>query len=581
MSSQASTCTNRLNNISLHIACLLLGGLSLLPMTANAERAKLDLASDFLSNPTAYIPSQCYTKTETKHEEGEVFNPCYSCHRSSEAPNYINDWAQQEEYIFPTIGYKNHWTNLFIDRSKEVDAMSDNEIIGYINQSNYINDKGELLLTNKLVHLPKNWDVNKDGKWNGYVPDLYYNFDNEGFDRRPNGEDSGWRAFAYYPVNGTFWPTNGSTDDVFIRLGDVFRTDSKGRYSRDIYKLNLAIVESLIKRKNIEITPTDEHIYGVDLNKNGKLDQANEIVFDWRPIAGRYMSYVGMAKESLAEGKIHLAAGLYPEGTEFLHSVRYVGVGDSANNQQIELSSRMKELRYMRKDIWHTYGELENLALAELKEADAFPDRLPQFTGNAEIGVFNKSGWVLQGFIEDSVGELRPQTYEETIFCMGCHGGVGATTDAVFSFSRKFSADDLAQGWYHWTQKGLEGAKEPKVEDENGKVSYAYTQYLMANHSGNEFRNNDEVANKFFTANGQPKPEMFNRLHQDISVLLYPSRERALQLNKAYRVIVSQQSFTLGRDATIKPVRNVYSDVPVEEKTGITKTINPIKFIQP
>ncbi len=65
-------------------------------------------------------------------------------------------------------------------------------------------------------------------KWSGYTPDCYFNFDDEGFDREYNGTYTGWRAFAYYPFLGTFWPTNGSTDDVLIRLSDSFRKKAGG-----------------------------------------------------------------------------------------------------------------------------------------------------------------------------------------------------------------------------------------------------------------------------------------------------------------------------------------------------------------
>jgi hypothetical protein len=36
------------------------------------------------------------------------------------------------------------------------------------------------------------------------------------------------------------------------------------------------------------------------------------------------MSYVGEAADLLKQGKLHLAAKMFPEGTEFVHSVRYL-----------------------------------------------------------------------------------------------------------------------------------------------------------------------------------------------------------------------------------------------------------------
>jgi len=46
--------------------------------------------------------------------------------------------------------------------------------------------------------------------------------------------------------------------------------------------------------------------------------------------------------------------------------------------------------------------------------------------------------------------------------------------------------------------------------------------------------------------------------------LITPSRARALELNKAYRVLVEDQGFLFGRDATITPPANVYQRVDPE-----------------
>ncbi|WP_228462308.1 hypothetical protein [Alloalcanivorax profundimaris] len=47
--------------------------------------------------------------------------------------------------------------------------------------------------------------------------------------------------------------------------------------------------------------------------------------------------------------------------------------------------------------------------------------------------------------------------------------------------------------------------------------------------------------------------------------LITPSRERALALNKAYKLIVEEQSFLYGRDATLKPAENVFRHINPEE----------------
>lgn len=527
------------------------------------------LLSKSMKNEAAFIPSQCYTVTEG--ESGEKFNPCYSCHKNSVEPNYTNDDDLQETYTFAEYANTNHWTNLFVDRTNAVAAQSDSEILSYVRQDNYKSSDGKIILAEKLKNVPKEWDYNGDGTWNGYTPDCYFNFDSEGFDKNPSGGYTGWRAYAYAPFLGTFWPTNGSTDDVLIRLSDIFMKDESGNFSLEVYRINLAVVESLIKKKDIAIDTVDETTYGVDLDKNGSLGTASVIEYDWLPTAGRYMYYVGLAKTKLAAGEVHLAAGLFPEGTEFLHSVRYINVTDGGD---IAMASRMKELRYSKKLLWMTYSDLEYEAYGEFKEEYDFPNRLSVYYGDIENGLGNPQGWAFQAFIEDAKGDLRPQTYEETVFCMGCHTRLGATSDTVFTYSRKYEDASNKRGWFHWTQKSIKGTPEHKVAYEGKGEQYEYTMYLQQNIAGDEFRDNDEVKAKFFNADGTLKADMVTALHSDVSVLLFPSASRALTLNKAYRSIVKEQSFVYGRDANVKPVTNVHKTIsPQDKPTGLTDFI--------
>lgn len=235
-----------------------------------------------------------------------------------------------------------------------------------------------------------------------------------------------------------------------------------------------------------------------------------------------------------------MAAGLYPAGTEFLNTLRYVAVSDSGN---IEMAPRMKEIRYARKLKWLTYAELETLALDEVKERDDFPDRLKLPMGNLEEGVSNGVGWVYQGFIEDAAGDLRPQTFEETASCIGCHGGIGATTDSSFALARKFDSTTFQEGWHHWTQKDLKDVNEPKAT--------------------------------FLDENRRLIPEMAKVLHEDISILLFPSPERAMTLKKVYKTIVEKQSFTLGWTPLVADKTEVYESLtPVDLETGVLKIMN-------
>lgn len=524
------------------------------------------------NNKAAYITSQCYTKTVDA--ENKKHNPCFSCHINSSEPNYVDDWELQGSNDFGEYSKHNRFTNLFKDRTEIVAQISDAEIKSYVRENNYMKN-GELLLAQKLQNeLPQEWDSNGDGVWKGYIPDCYFNFDQEGFDKTPEGDYTLWRAFAYYPFLGTFWPTNGSTDDVLIRLPQEFAQDSNGSFDLEVYKLNLAIVESLIKKKDITIDAVDETKYGVDLNQNGILDQASTIVFHWEKpsydagsgkIAGFSMSYVGLAKELLVSNEYLIAPGLYPKNTEFLHSVRYIDVDEST--QTIKMAPRMKELRYAKKLFWLSYPELSNATFADIKEKDDFPDRLRTIIGNTEYGASNNIGWVYQGFIENAKGDLRPQNYEETLYCIGCHSGIGAIADSTFVFQRKFDHNATMQGWYHWSQdaKGLTGIKEPKAND--GRQEYQL--YLETNGAGDEFRSNDEVMEKFFNEDGSLNTEESQKIATDISYLLLPSVQRALELNKAYKVIVEEQSYIYGRDAHVKPIENVYKDIDIQSNSGI------------
>tara|TARA_R110000868_G_scaffold4805_7_gene29827 strand:+ start:1819 stop:3624 length:1806 start_codon:yes stop_codon:yes gene_type:complete len=538
------------------------------PVATNLAYGTLtDITRDVSESPTPYIPPQCYTNPVK--ENGEVSNPCYACHGESKRPNYLNDTDVQEAYAFPESGVVNRWANIRKDRTNDIAAISDDDILRYVREDNYRADNGGIILAAKLANPPAEWDRNGDGKWEGYSPDAWFDFNEQGFDIAPDGQYSGWRVYAYYPFLGTFMPTNGSTDDVMIRLPEAFQQLTTGTFDLETYKINLAIVEALLKEQDVMIDATDETRFGVDLDNNGVLGTTTQITYDWAPNDGRYMTYVGVAKSQLEKGDIHLAARLFPEGTEFLHSVRYLDINEATGNTG--MAARMKELRYSRKMGWRTYYDLREIVNKEIKERHDFPSRTKTIFGNMEVGVYASHGWLYQGFIEDDAGQLRPQTYEENAFCLGCHGFIGAHNDTVLSFERKFDTQNsFRQGWYHWLEKGFSGVADLKREDGAGEFAY----YLAHNPTGNEFRTNDEVLAKFFDSEGNPVAAEFAKISDDISYLLMPSAERALKLNKAYRVIVKEQSFNLGREAVITPLTNVYDEVEVDQKTGITEILS-------
>ncbi|MGO4854102.1 hypothetical protein [Phaeovulum sp. W22_SRMD_FR3] len=519
----------------------------------------VDLTRTTLGNPTAYIPPQCYTKTEDA--AGNSHNPCQTCHVSARRPNFVNDADLQQSYAMPGPALTNPWTNLFVDRRAVIAATDPAEIKAYVAEDNYLDATGQPILAAKLAALPPAWDSNGDGAWAGYVPDSYFAFDDEGFDHAPDGRLTGWRAFAYQPLPGGFWPTNGSADDVLIRLPAAYREDATGAESLVVYKTNLAITEALIRRADVAIAATDEATVGVDLDRDGVLDSATHVAFAFAPLEGVTMQWAGRAG-TLPGSEAPLAAGLYPFGTEFLHSVRYL----ATEGETVTMAPRMKELRYMRKSRWQTYADLEEGALAEKKEDSDFPDRTKQFFGSAEAGIPTGSGWRMQGFIEDAAGDLRPQSFEETVFCTGCHGGVGTVDDSTFAFPRKLSTASFREGWYHWSQKGLSGT--PDLIRADGTGDYAH--YLRTNRAGDEYRANRAVIEAWLDADGALSTEKEAALRDDIGPLLTPSPGRAMALNAAYRDIVRAQSFDRGRDANLTPMDDtVWRAVEDEQPTGI------------
>jgi hypothetical protein len=466
-------------------------------------------------NREAIIPPMCYTRTEGRH------NPCYVCHqaRIPGRPNEMDDAELQRVYSFSQVALSNHWKNLFEDRTQRVAAISDREILEWVSRENYTD------LAPRL----------REHGFKGYVPDLENlhlgadAFDEEGFSR----DGSHWVAFNYKPLPSTFWPTNGATDDVMIRLAEPFRTNEAGEYSRDVYKANLALVEANIKGlASITVAGVDERAVGSDLDGDGKLGPVERIT--------QTASYVGAARRHL---KLPF---LYPIDTEFLHSVRYVGVDKKGN---VFNPPRMKELRYMRKRWTTTVPQLFEAYEGE-KQAKILGD-LPGYIDRGDYGLDNEMGWVVAGFLENRQGRLRVANYEETLFCMGCHTSIGSTIDSTFSFARKV---DGAAGWGYIDLRGMPDA--PSMGETRGEIAT----YLERAGGGGEFRSNPEMEARWFRAPGVVDPQKVAEA-RDVYTLVTPSRDRALAMNKAYRTIVEDQDFVFGRDATVTPPPNVYEVV--------------------
>ncbi len=477
---------------------------------------------DTVYNREAVIPPMCYTATEGQH------NPCYVCHQNPVPgrENKMADGDLQEAYSFSEMGMKNHWKNLFEDRSEKVAAISDAAILEWINQDNYSELPSRLQAAGF-----SGWTPDLEGLQNGAAA-----FDEQGIAR----DGSHWVAFNYKPFPSTFWPTNGATDDVMIRLSAPYRTQQDGAYSRDVYLTNLSIVEMNIKGlDSISLPHIAERSIGEDLDGDGNLGVAT------RMTARR--SYVGAAHRHI------FFAGQYPMETEFMHSVRYLGFDDKG---LIVPSRRMKEVRYMKK--WQAVNQptLDEHYREEGYNKDM--GRLPAYSNLKHHGLDNGAGWSVQGFIEDRKGRLRFNTYEENLFCMGCHASVGATTDKTFGFPRKI---DGAKGWGYINLKGMPDA--PNRGETRGEIAT----YFDRVGAGDEFRSNTEMQDRWFTLDGKPDPDRIAKA-RDVYDLIVPSRQRALQLNKAYRVLVDDQDYIYGRDATVQPPRNVHAHI--DNKTATT-----------
>ena len=413
-------------------------------------------------NLEAVIPAMCYTKT------GGLSNPCYVCHVESRSPNGMQDWELQEEYAFSDFAMTNRWTNLFRDRTEDIAAISDDEAIRWVRADNYT------ALFEAMKTAPTDYV--------GWKPDLDFSqgFDSDGFAQ----DGSDWRAFRFKPFPGTFWPSAGSTDDVMIRLDPAFRQDAHGAPSREIYKVNLALLELAIvgdpsnlsspEKLTLSTGALSEDAAGIDLDGDGNVGGLVTM------LRGLPTHYVGGARD------IEITRYKFPVGTAFLHTVRYLDP-DAPNF----MSRRKKEVRYMRKarglDKWDTQNAYDH----EMNEKEE--GRLPIFTGTPMGGVNNAFGWRLTGFIEDEGGRLRLQTEEEHRFCMGCHSTVGVTVDSTFSFARKVPGAD---GWRHQDLRGIPDAPS------HGSTEPEFLTYVKRVQGGDEFRANDEFLARFFPGQG-------------------------------------------------------------------------------
>ncbi|MEA1953087.1 MAG: hypothetical protein U9O24_01670 [Campylobacterota bacterium] len=409
-------------------------------------------------NPYANIPAQCYIETSYGTQ-----NACLFCHSNAAARKKLGNTLPQAgansrvgnlqlEYVFgpanefaksPNI---NPWENTIFPQKLDDEIIrlgvdtSLWDMKSYIKEDNwqaaYEKKKGLKLLSNSGVKgdeyrlfpalNPSALPANSDGFVRTQSTDESLFKDEKGF-------NTGWRSINFMPY-GIFTPHTGSVSGVYIRLKPKFMKDENGKYDIEIYKANLALVE-----KAIQDRLQDEEV-----------------------------SYVGEANDET------LYKGLFPLGTEFAHPLHYVDVeADGTNKESNKFpglrSNRVKEVRYMYKYKMYFPGQVVS------KEEDA-----PLYYNEKETWIDNGAGWYLSGFIEDNEGELRGQTPEELLQCVGCHSstygfepeqftsGTGNTIDTVWSFSRKF-ADDLG-----WGEMDYMGYRHESASAENSTSGKAY-----------------------------------------------------------------------------------------------------------
>ncbi len=416
-------------------------------------------------NEEPSIPPQCWIETGYGTQ-----NACKYCHTdylsSIRHGNAFPIGYQQILYSFPSPGLNQIlWQNIIhpqnIEKRLRAEGIPipDPDDIDYIRQDNW---RAAFSLArsngnNEWVNVD---DINSDWAFfpaldpNHLFPFVARNptrgglhgyIDKEGFVKNEYDQHTGWRAINFFPY-AIFTPLTGSVSGIYIRLPKAFYS-VEGQIDINIYKENLSILEQNIKNQK----PGVNH-------------------------------YLGDASG------IEVRRGFYPVGTEFAHPLHYVdlqadgkmGVALTAVSGKGVLdysfpgtrSKRVKEIRYMYK--WKDV-ELDDIALDDHEE-----EGFGEFVGKEGQGwVDNEGGWILAAYIEDRYGNLRPQTTEELAQCIGCHGNVGNTVDAVWSFQRKLPGDlgwrDMDYGAYDATNKRVSRLRDYLHENSGmGEQGYFY-----------------------------------------------------------------------------------------------------------
>jgi hypothetical protein len=542
-------------------------------------------------NEDPAIPAQCWIETGYGTQ-----NACQYCHTDYLASiGHGNAFPIAEDqilYSFPTPNLNRVlWRNVLfpeeIDRRLADENISppDPDDIAYIRQDNWSPVFESSRASGNTAWL--NVDAPEDafilfpalnpnhlypytetdptgGGMHGYV-------DPEGFVRDETGGYTGWRTVNFFPY-AIFTPLTGSVSGIYIRLPDVFMQED-GIYSKEVYARNLDLLERNIK--DLEVTET---------------------------------SYYGDASG------VPVLKGFYPVSTEFAHPLHYVDLlADGEAGAQVNgvvgndrktyefpgtRSKRVKEIRYMYK--WKEVT-LDDIEIEDDEEGDKEDQEFDRYIGKEGQGwVDNGAGWILAAYIEDLHGDLRPQTTEELVQCIGCHANVGNTVDAVWSFQRKLSGNlgwrEMDYGFYRSDRRDrtklqdyintgvgkgemeyfyatvvgadLYGVMPAEIEQE--LKTYARRANLQTrlglNHSIDELFDNEALKSmsaqqresrlldrqKIMRRYAEQKEYLYYDRNDDAyyikGTIFYPS-EATMKANiNLYRKIVLDQSFNLGKD---------------------------------
>jgi len=576
-------------------------------------------------NPTAYIPLECYTDTG-KATEGEAFaNPCYVCHNAGNTPlDNAGDWENQINWLrFPAndnpwlnavapektfeklLPNGEKWTKLDLNNKQVIDNKENKteKIDNWIKKNNwekayndktYIGSDDPLGLGKYTLDIPPlyKWDGTKFVE-TGYIDDEGFIYKSETSTSHNNDTNTWWRAYDWKHFPG-FFPTNGRLDSAMIRLPEEFRKEN-GEYNKEVYKINLAILECAIKQitEDCEVEPLNTQLldkYGIDYS-----EIEDGIKFNKVPD-----KYVGDAKDidvwqkRLEGTPYEEKVGSYPLGTELGHPIYYIDPDWENHPELAGKTGQLKEFRYMKK-----------IAMGDINAGGEEEEGIGYFPYDNGLMPNDPETWLMGGWIEDENGYLRPQSEEEMAFCMACHGAISGTVDNTFSFWRKLPK---SAGWkdsdYGYRKDVFDikywADKMDEIEDENassflGKVydkydpkDYGEYQFYFAMTNGlDHFRSNkegicrilgydtyDENTNKCKGKDGNPdvalsfetasnyvkitsneniltNKNLIGYLNDDNSIkqsLFLPSKERAYALNGRYMQVVLTQQFEYGRD---------------------------------